>query len=231
MVYSAAQTADPAPAGLAGLAGAVATKDRTGGQPAGGNPVQIWGKPADGPLHGVPPAAIQVDRQEKKLSCARRRVMPPQRRREAGTVAGVALRYRPPRSEGGAVQGDRPERRAGQVRGSLHRCPGAAPTAGERQRHEKRENRDRSAVPDRQADQLSGVGTGHTYASAGRPDKRSGSRAGQPTSAGSSIADSSTSPIKRRASRGSIRPAPNLAVDSAPQATPKRRHWSGVRRS
>jgi len=53
----------------------------------------------------------------------------------------------------------------------------------------------------------------------------------QPTSAGSSTSVSSTSPINRRASRGSIRPAPRRAVDSAPQATPKRRHWSGARDS
>ena len=53
----------------------------------------------------------------------------------------------------------------------------------------------------------------------------------QPTSAGSSIAESSTSPISRRASRGSTRPAPSLTVDSAPHATPKRRHWSGGRPS
>ena len=53
----------------------------------------------------------------------------------------------------------------------------------------------------------------------------------QVTSAGSSTTDSSTSPISRRASRGSISPAPRRAVDSAPQATPKRRHWSGARPS
>ena len=54
---------------------------------------------------------------------------------------------------------------------------------------------------------------------------------GQPTSAASSTSSSSTSPIRRRASRGSISPAPMRAVDSAPQATPKRRQWSGARPS
>ena len=55
--------------------------------------------------------------------------------------------------------------------------------------------------------------------------------AAQPTWAGSSTTESSTPPISRRASRGSISPAPRRAVDSAPQATPKRRHWSGARPS
>ncbi len=53
----------------------------------------------------------------------------------------------------------------------------------------------------------------------------------QRTSAGDSISDSSTPPISRRASRASIIPAPRRPVDSAPQATPKRRHWSGGRPS
>jgi hypothetical protein len=58
-----------------------------------------------------------------------------------------------------------------------------------------------------------------------------GPRPSQLTSAGSSTTDNSTSPISRRASRGSISPAPSRVVDSAPQATPKRRHWSGERPS
>ena len=53
----------------------------------------------------------------------------------------------------------------------------------------------------------------------------------QPPRPGSSTTDSSTSPISRLASRGSISPAPRRPVDSAPQATPKRRHWSGARPS
>ncbi len=46
-------------------------------------------------------------------------------------------------------------------------------------------------------------------------------------SAGSSTAPSCTSPASLRTSRGSINPAPRRPVDSAPQATPKRRHSSG----
>jgi hypothetical protein len=46
----------------------------------------------------------------------------------------------------------------------------------------------------------------------------------QATGSAASSAVTSISPISRRASRGSIRAAPSLAVDSAPQATPKRRH-------
>lgn len=53
----------------------------------------------------------------------------------------------------------------------------------------------------------------------------------QVTSAGRSTTLSSTSPMSRRASRASIRPAPSRAVESAPQATPMRRHWSGARPS
>ncbi len=60
---------------------------------------------------------------------------------------------------------------------------------------------------------------------------RPGRRLTQATSAGRSTTVSSTPPINRRASRASIRPAPRRPVDSAPQATPKRRHWSGARPS